>query len=133
MKRDAELLAELEGASCGLYVMSESDYPFEIVYLKGAAEPDLACLRELAHEAADAPVETRTIEDFFRARIYYPGLQRGRAPLSAPSPEALLSLLSENLANLRVYRIGRINMAVLIIGKSPEGNWLGLSTRVVET
>jgi hypothetical protein len=47
--------------------------------------------------------------------------------------QALLRLLKENLNDLKVYRVGRINIAVYIIGRSKAGNWLGISTRVVET
>jgi hypothetical protein len=31
------------------------------------------------------------------------------------------------------YRVGTVNVAVYVVGRSPEGHWLGVSTRVVET
>ncbi len=47
--------------------------------------------------------------------------------------QALLRLLKENLDDLKVYRVGTINIAVYIVGRTVTGNWVGLSTRVVET
>ena len=45
----------------------------------------------------------------------------------------LLGVLETELADLRVYRVGEISIPVYILGRSPSGSWLGLSTRVVET
>jgi hypothetical protein len=44
-----------------------------------------------------------------------------------------LRLLEENLADLKVFRVGVVNIPVYIAGRSASGNWLGVSTRVVET
>ncbi|MDQ3743999.1 MAG: nuclease A inhibitor family protein [Acidobacteriota bacterium] len=44
-----------------------------------------------------------------------------------------MSLLEENLTDLKAYRVGLINIPVYVVGRSASGNWLGVSTRVVET
>ena len=114
---DEQLLRELKEATRGLTYMSESDYPFE-VFDWGAAEPTPELLRGLDGSAADAPVETRTPDEFFRGANSFPALRR---------------LLEENLSDLKVFRVGAINIPVYVAGRAASGSWLGVSTRVVET
>jgi hypothetical protein len=132
-KTDEQIIEELEKATEGLLFMSEADYPFEIVRLEDEPELNQQCFHQLAGVAADAPVESRSIEEFFRAAVSEPEWKKGEELATARRFQSLVQLLKENLTELRVYRVGEINMAVFILGKSPEGNWLGLKTRAVET
>lgn len=129
MKSDDEILTELARAADGLWYMSESDYPLEPVRLEGPGEPSQGRLRELAGAGADARVETRSLEDFFRDAA---AVRAGARPTPA-SFGAVLRALGENLTDIRVYRIGDVNIAIYALGRSARGNWLGVSTRVVET
>ncbi len=132
MKTDEQILSELREASAGLLFMSESEYPFEVVR-PGADEPTPASLRQLSGGAADAPVETRSLEDFFRIAISEEDWRSAEERATAKKYQALVALLKENLMNVKAYRVGSINIPVYLIGQSAQGNWLGLSTRVVET
>lgn len=116
---DERLLEELRAATEGLTYMSESDYPFEV--FRWEAEPTPESLRALAGAAEGAAVETRAPADFFRAPATESGFQKAQR------------LLEENLSDLRVYRVGEINIPVYVVGRSASGAWLGVSTRVVET
>jgi hypothetical protein len=133
MKTDEQIIDELKRITEGLLFMSEADYPFEIVNLKGEEEPGPQQLRERAGMAADAPVETRHVDKFFRAAASEPEWKKGEELKTARKYQSLVRLLKENLTDLQVFRVGEINMLVYILGKSREGSWLGLSTRVVET
>ena len=133
MKSDEEILAELARAADGLLYMSESDYPLEPLRLEGAGGPTPERLRELAGVPTDAPVEVLSLEQFFRAPISEPAWKGGAELASARRFQALARALTENLADVRAYKVGRINMPVYVLGRSPAGSWLGLSTRVVET
>ena len=115
--KDAQILDQLRRASAGLLVMSESDYPFEIIQWEGSTEITPEFLRGLTNEPDEAKVEEASVEQFL-----------ARGPL-----EHLESFLREHLKDLKVYKVGAISIPVYIIGKSPEGNWLGLSTRIVQT
>lgn len=132
MKTDDEILNELKEASTGLLFMSESDYPFEVVRL-GVDEPTLASLRQVSGEAADAPVETQSLEDFFRVAVSEEDWRSVAERADAKKYQALAALLKENLKDVKAYRVGSVNIPVYLIGQSAQGNWLGLSTRVVET
>jgi len=116
LKTDSEILAALGQASLGLLYMSESDYPFELIRWKGRTELTSAFICGIAGEATDCTVQKLDCDAFLGGRY-----------------QRLAQLLKANLSSLRVYKVGRINMPVYIVGRSPEGNWLGLSTRVVQT
>jgi hypothetical protein len=133
MKSDEQLIEELKGATHGLLFMSESDYPFE-VFKWGSAEPAREFLRGPAGQDSSASVEeTQGASEFFRAAASEPEW-KGEAELAvARRYKALLRLLESSLSDLRVYRVGAIDMNVYVAGRAPSGNWLGVSTRVVET
>jgi hypothetical protein len=134
MKSDEQILSELKRAAEGLFYMSESDYLLEPVRLEAAAEPDSEWLRELAGVGADARVETMSLEEFFHdaAAVRMPREGTGESPRAA-SFQNVVRTLGENLTDIKVYRIGEINIPIYVLGRSGSGNWLGLSTRVVET
>jgi hypothetical protein len=116
LKSDDQILKELGKASLGCLYMSESDYPFELIRWEDRAELASAFICGVAGEATDCPIQETDCDTFLGGRY-----------------QKLAQLLKANLSDLRVYKVGRINMPVYIVGRSPEGNWLGLSTRVVQT
>jgi hypothetical protein len=133
MKSDDEVSRELEEATRGLTYMSESDYPFEVIRWDGVEELSPPFLRKVAGQDESASVEERTVADFFRVAA---GEQewKGEVELAlAKRYQALARLLEESLKGVKVYRVGEINIGIYVVGRSDQGNWLGVSTRVVET
>src|SRR3712207_1540787 len=114
---DEQLLEELREATRGLTYMSESDYPFE-VFNWGAAEPTDEFLRGLTGEAADAPVETRTLADFFRVSASEVDWKNAEMLYSARGLQRVLGLLARNLTDLKVFRVGAVNIPVYVAGRS---------------
>ena len=129
---DEQLTEALRKATRGLTYMSESDYPFE-VFGWDVAEPTDGFLRGLTGEAADAPVETRTAADFFRVAASQAEWKNEEQLAAAHRFQSLQSLLEQNLTDLKVFRVGSINLPVYVAGRGASGRWLGVSTRVVET
>lgn len=117
MGNDKQVIDMLTRAASGLLYMSESDYPFEIIQWEGSTELTPDFIRTVAGEPEDCPVQEIEVETFLSSGRY----------------QRLLTVLSQQLSNLRGYKVGRINMPVYLVGRSSEGGWLGLSTRVVET
>ena len=132
MRTDEQILAELGRAAAGLFYMSESDYPLETVCLGIVERVGPERLRELAGRGADARVEVMSLEEFFRDAAAAE-LPRGGGPARPASFQGLVRLLRENLTDVKVYRVGEINIPVYALGRSESGSWLGVSTRVVET
>jgi len=132
MKDDGHLVEELREATRGLVFMSESDYPFE-VFVWGGAEPTREFLRGLACADSSATVETRGAREFFRAAVAEPEWKGEDELAAARRFQALLRLLETSLADLKVYRVGATDIKVYVAGRAPSGNFVGVSTRVVET
>ena len=133
MKSDEQLCRELEEATRGLLFMSESDYPFAVVRWQGGKELSPEYLREIAARDIAAPVVEITTADFFRVAAGEHEW-KGEAELAlAKRYQTLVRLLEENLKGVKVYRVGARNIDVYVVGRSAEGNWLGVSTRAVET
>ena len=132
-RSDDELAEELQAATDGLLFMSESDYPFAVIRWKGSDEITPDYLRRVAKVDAESPVAEVTLSDFFGTAA---GEQdwKGEAELAtARRYQELVRLLEGELEAVRAYRVGEINIAVYAVGRSSEGNWMGVSTRVVET
>jgi hypothetical protein len=132
MTTDEQLLEELREATRGLTFMSESDYPFE-VFKWSDAEPTHEFLRGLTNEASDTPVEETTAANFFRVAASEAEWKNAVQLDEARRFKSLLTLLEQNLKDLKVFRVGTINIPVYIAGRGASGDWLGVSTRVVET
>ncbi len=115
--KDAQILEQLKRVTAGLLFMSESDYPFEVIYWEGLTDLTHDFLCRLSGKPEHCEVEEMEVEEFLLAEKY----------------RNIVQVLSENLAELKAYRVGKINMPVYLVGKSKRGNWLGVSTRVVQT
>jgi hypothetical protein len=133
MKRDEQIMEELRRASEGLLMMSESDYPFEVMAWEGTEESPPEFPREIIDRPADPPISVESLHDFFRpAMTLYQG-QREKDRQTADRYRQLLAVLETTLHDLKVYKVGSRDIAVYIVGRAPSGRWLGLSTRVIET
>lgn len=133
MRSDEQIMAELERATAGLFFMSEADYPFQVVRWENLTEVTPQFLLEVTGQSADTPVIVQSVTDFFGHRLAEQELKGERESVELKGYQALMRLLTESLDDLRVYRVGKINIPVYIVGRSKSGNWIGLSTRVVET
>src|SRR5215210_9289213 len=129
---DEHIIEELRETTRDLTFMSESDYPFE-AFNWGPAEPTHEFLRGLTGEASDVPVETKTAADFFRVAASEADWKNAEQLAAARKFQSLLRLLEQNLKDLKVFRVGSINIPVYVAGRGASGDWLGVSTRVVET
>lgn len=114
---NAQILEQLKRATAGLLFMSESDYPFEVINWEGLTDLTHDFLCRASGESEDCQVEEMEVEDFLLDEKY----------------RNIVQVLSKNLAELKAYKVGRINMPVYVVGRSKRGNWLGVSTRVVQT
>ena len=117
MANDAHILQQLENVTTGLLFMSESDFPFELIQWTGMAEITPDFIRTVTGESKDCPVQEIEVDDFLSSGLYQP----------------LLLVLRSQLLEVRAYKVGRINMPVYLVGRSGEGSWLGVVTRVVQT
>ena len=132
-KNDEQLKAEFIEATEGLLFMSETDAPFEIGIVSQSADLSDDSLRRITGKNPDALVEQRALSDFFRASMKEHEGQNETGRASTARFRKLYSLLESELSDVRVFRIGEINIAALIVGRTPSGNFVTLRTDLVET
>jgi hypothetical protein len=137
MTNDASgLRPRLQAAADGLVYTSESDRPFEWFELAGGAGGWPYGADEFARRvgaAAGAPVEERTLDRFFQPHIESTDPYDTRSQEIRPRYEALKRLLASELREVRVFRVGRIEIACYVVGDDGHGNLAGLRTVAVET
>ena len=132
----SELRGEIEAAAEGLVYTSESDRPFVWFELAGGAEGWPYGVDEFARRigaAAGAPVEERTLDRFFKPHIETVDPFDTRALEIRPRYEALKKLLATRLREVRVFRVGRIEIDTYAVGDDGHGNLAGVRTVAVET
>jgi hypothetical protein len=104
---DQKLVSLLTEAVNGLLYMSESDYPFS-VFLWHLPEP-------------------LTIQAVLTEPLINP------AQATAERYQHLKSLLTKHLENLQVFRLGKVEVNIYIVGKTASSSQVGLSTKSIET
>ena len=117
MRSDEEILADLESAAAGLLVMSESDYAFETLMWQGRIAITPEFLRTVSGSGETSAIEETDLDTFLAGEEF----------------RNLAAALKRNLSDLKVYKVGAISIPVYIVGRSPQGSWLGLSTRLIQT
>ncbi len=115
---------------------SESDRPFEffsIAYRGRRSTPDARDFAALVGAAGDAHTEERSLTDFFARHTATSDPYDSEAQKLRPRYEALVRLLSRRLRDVKVYRLGKIEVACYIAGLDGDDNLAGLKTVAVET
>jgi hypothetical protein len=126
-----KLLAEIERATAGLVYVSESDAPIE-PYFGGTADTvDSRDLIEINTEAEAYHVEG--VERFFARLTAEKDWFGPRERKNAGRFRKLEELLTENLKDLRVLKVGRIKVDIYVVGLDASGNLAGIKTKAVET
>ena len=113
--------------------MSETDAaiePFEGGPAEAATAENL--LAQIG-AAGDAQVGERGFEEIFArlTRVYEGGSEEQAA--KAGRFAVLKALMEANLTDLKVFKIGRVNVDIYMVGIDGEGNLSGVKTQAVET
>jgi len=114
--------------------MSEADYPFEVLQLPDRlAPPNPEEILQLTGHDVDTFVEESSVESFFALAIQPQDWYEETDQKRMQQFQTLLQWIEQHLSNIKVYRVGKIAIDVYILGKTESGDWLNLSTKVVET
>ncbi|MBX7221864.1 MAG: nuclease A inhibitor family protein [Blastocatellia bacterium] len=134
MNTNETLQTQLEQAMSGLLFQSESDFPFEVVSFGSVESPlSVEALCEWLQLPAGTTVETLEAGAFFKplgAELNWYGNEERE---TAARYRELFAFLTRNLTDLRVFRIGEVNLSIFILGKTPDQQVWGLKTQAVET
>jgi hypothetical protein len=151
-RTDAQVRAELEEAAEGVRHLSESDYPFTFVSAKRAAgdpqNPNITLVRTKFASFVDGdPDADKPLADLHAmARSF--STWRGHTDCgedgnyNCAETERVNDALKRNLRGIKVFyfgqnggngRVSGIGVSVLIVGRAPSGNYLGLRTIAIWT
>ncbi len=123
---DQQLVKLLTEAVEGLLYMSESDYPFS-VFVWHLPEPlTLQAVLAQAKLKKSTPASVIPWEQFIEPLL-------NPAQKTAERYQRLKALLTEHLEALQVFRLGKVEVHIYIVGKAGSGAQIGLSTKSIET
>jgi histidine triad (HIT) family protein len=130
---DAQALLErLQSLSDGLLFLSESDYPFELVYYP--QPPETQDLASLLPQWLGLGVESKVMVE----ELSYFFQHHTSTDLDFVDEEKaqqfreLQTFLEENLPEVQVYRVGIRRITAFILGRTAGGDVVGLKTTKVE-
>lgn len=128
----ATALQTIGDAAKGLLFPSESDFPIE-AFEYGEREPTPEDVRERLATDGKANVEDTTIPYLFEGLTTAPDDASDNEKASAARFAKLVEVLETELEDVRVYRVGAVDIDVVVLGRHESGSWLGVKTKVVET
>ena len=131
------LTPALQEATSELLYMSESDYPVEPLHWNAAelgANPlNVVFLCKKADLPAESPIVKMTPEAFFEPLAVEEDWYDDADRETAKRYQSLFDLLRANLSDFAVYKVGETQKRVYAIGRTPEGDILGVQTIAIET
>jgi Nuclease A inhibitor-like protein len=128
----AEIIDRLQQASANLFWSSESDYPFEIMtWERGTEMTTPALFPDLI--MTDPQVETTTLTDFLAPALTTEDWYEEEELATVDRYQDLFQSIETHLTDVRVFRIGECEITIYIVGKTPDGDIIGLKTQSVET
>lgn len=124
---------QIRKASQGLYYISETDAEiFPFTGTKAAAVTKENLLSQ-TQTAPGAPVEERDFQSFFARLTKIQDWFGDEEKQTAGKFLRLKELLEKNLRDLKVFKVGRIEVDVYAVGLDSEGKLAGIRTKAVET
>jgi hypothetical protein len=127
-------MATLRKLTRGLLYMSESDAPFSIIRLeKHAGGFGMAEARLLAKRPADCPIQVQGLKEFFCELVQEQAWHGEEEKAVVGRYKELLEFFRGQVAEATVFRVGELQVDIIIIGKAADEGWVGVKTRAIET
>lgn len=132
-KRAGDLAETVENAVRGLYYTSETDA--EIKFFTGGKEKSLSAdiLLKQIGKRENTAVEERDFGDFFADLTKIEDWFGEEERETARKFTVLKKLLEDNLKDLRIFKVGKIEMEIYAVGLDESGRLAGIRTEAVET
>ncbi len=126
-----EISDRLSLLSKGLLFPSESEYPLEpFIWEKTTLSIKEILIR--SGKNCDTPIATLTLEDFFAPVVTEENWFDTQDREIAHRFRDLKRAIASNLENVQVFRVGKVEIEVYIVG-TINSDLVGLKTTVIET
>jgi Nuclease A inhibitor-like protein len=129
------LMRQLKEATKGLFYPSETDAvlePFTWQNVKDATFSIDKLLLATRHKL-DTPVDGLELADFFAPVNHIEEWMDDSEKVIAERFQDLQETLENLLSDISVYRVGEVNVDVYVVGRTDDGYYAGVSTKLVET
>lgn len=126
-------IEKVQELSKGLYYISETDAeisPFEGAKAEAVTKENILIQTK---NAPNALIEERIFAEIFARLTAIKDWFGDEEKANAERFSALQKFLEENLKDLKVFKIGKIQIDIYFVGLDTEGNLLGIQTKAVET
>ncbi len=117
---DTELIDRLKQKSLGLLWYSESDYPFETVYWENVDDIKSKLL-ELTDCTSETTIEVRELDKFFSQATEEKDWYNDEEMAECKRYQELVHLLKTHLTDIKVYRVGEVEVNCYILGQTKSG------------
>ena len=132
---EKSLRQSLLQATEGLLYPSETDEP--LVYfewdLSGNAPLSEQAVRKYTDNPRQISVKKQPLDDFFGQVTEIKEWYHADELKQVEQFKELQRQITGNLTDIQVFRVGKIDIDVYVVGKTPSGKWAGISTKVTET
>jgi hypothetical protein len=128
-----DLAQQIKNAATDLWYISESDaliLPFVGSQADAITKENL--LNQIG-QPSDSPVEERDFAELFGRLTEIQDWFGDEEKATAEKFGALKDLLEKNLKDLKVFKVGQIQLDIYVVGLDAEGNLAGIQTKAVET
>jgi hypothetical protein len=117
----------------GLFYISETDANFEFFYGEKVKSLNALTFRISQKISKQDEVEERNFEDFFSKLTIKKDWFGEKEKKIALRFVKLKEILEKNLIDIKIFRVGKINIDIYVIGIDKDNNTLGVKTHAVET
>jgi hypothetical protein len=129
---DRELIQRLQEASKGLLWLSESEYPWETIVIENVDNIQ-AKLLAITDNPPETNIEIQELDRFFSRVTEEKDWYDEEEMAQCRGYQNLVVLLKTHLKDIKVYRIGAIEVKCYVLGETLSGALAGLFTISVET
>ena len=127
------LKRELEAASHGLVYVSEIDSPIGPIFEVPDANISIGTFVLESLSDGRGPMEERPSADFFDRLTADREWHSADNKTTVRRFRKLRKLMVGSLADLTMFRAGRVRIEIFVVGSDSEGNIAGIRTSAVET
>lgn len=133
MKEKNSLKKQIEEAVNGLYYISETDAEIFPFIGKKAETVNAETILKQTNEDKCPKIEEKSFEEFFERLTSHQDWFGEDEIETANKFSKLRELLEANLSELKVFKIGEVEIDIYVVGLDSDGRLTGIKTAAVET
>lgn len=130
---ESGLAEKIKQSAQGLSYISETDAEISAFRGKQSETVSKEVLLQQTGRAGDAPVEEKNFADFFARLTEMQDWFEAEEKATAEKFAQLKQVLEQNLRDLKVFKIGTVQLDVYVVGLDAENFLTGIQTKAVET